>query len=68
MKVNFKQSAIAICAAIFSSGVLAHTGHDHEHWTSGVVHALFYASIVGCAAACGFAAYKYINSKKHSTK
>ncbi|MED5235119.1 hypothetical protein WE348_02615 [Alteromonas macleodii] len=68
MKINLKRSALMLYAAVFSSGAFAHAGHDHEHWTSGVMHALFYASLVGCAAACGFAAYKYFNAKKRSAK
>ena len=68
MKVNLKRSALMLYAAVFSSGAFAHAGHDHEHWTSGVMHALFYASLVGCAVACGFAAYKYFNAKKRSAK
>jgi hydrogenase/urease accessory protein HupE len=68
MKVNLKRSALMLYAAVFSAGAFAHAGHDHEHWTSGVMHALFYASLVGCAAACGFAAYKYFNAKKRSAK
>jgi len=68
MKVNLKRSALMLYAAVFSSGAFAHAGHDHEHWTSGVMHALFYPSLVGCAAAGGFAAYKYFNAKKRSAK
>ena len=47
MKVNLKRSALMLYAAVFSSGAFAHAGHDREHWTSGVMHALFYASLVG---------------------
>lgn len=34
-----------------SANVLAHTGHDHSHWTSPAMHALAYAAVIAIAGA-----------------
>ncbi len=42
----------------------AHQGHDHGHWTSSMMHVLFYGSILAAVAALTFAATKYTKSRK----
>ena len=51
---------LALSLILFSPFLWAHPGHDHAHWTSTVLHVLFYASIAAAAAACAFAIYKVV--------
>lgn len=57
-------------AAILSlSGpILAHEGHNHDHWSAGFTHLFLYAAIA--IAACGvvYAAYKFVSKCVSSDK
>ncbi|MBU2979913.1 hypothetical protein [Alteromonas sp. C1M14] len=55
---------LVIVTAMFSSVLYAHPGHDHHHWTSVILHVLFYASLTAAAAACGYAGYKAIQRNR----
>ncbi|MEQ3651972.1 MAG: hypothetical protein ABNH21_09905 [Glaciecola sp.] len=54
---------MSITASFFAS---AHSGHDHDHWNSSLIHILFYASIVGVASVLAYIAYKRFNKAKTS--
>ena len=56
MRIWLTVTAVCCC---FS--VLAHEGHDHGHWTAGILHFLFYASLVAAAGAIVFAVAKKLS-------
>lgn len=43
LKRNLMVSSAALLAS--PATVLAHAGHDHGHWSSGLVHTLFFLSV-----------------------
>lgn len=47
-----------LLVSVLSASALAHQGHDHSHWTSSILHVLFYASIAITAAGVSYACYK----------
>lgn len=50
--------------AVMASTVHAHPGHDHSHWSSTGIHALFYIAL-GAATVAGIAAaVKYAKKSK----
>ncbi|CAD5292204.1 conserved exported hypothetical protein [Alteromonas sp. 38] len=51
-------------AALSSSPAFAHAGHDHGHWSSQILHGLFFLSLAAVGAACVFAGYKAFSRKK----
>lgn len=59
---------ITMLVATSTSTALAHTGHDHGHWSSSLVHTLFYLSLAAVSAACVFAGYKTYTRKQSSSK
>lgn len=36
--------------AVFSSASFAHTGHDHDHWSSNLTHLILALAVVGVIA------------------
>jgi len=44
-------AAIAITSV--SAGALAHPGHDHGHWSSPALHAVFFLALAALAAGAG---------------
>ena len=52
-------------SAFMSPIVAAHEGHDHSHWTSPILHALFLLSLAAVGLACVYALYKVV-SRHHS--
>lgn len=53
MKVKHKAWTL-LCLLLLSAQSIAHPGHDHEHWSSDLLHGLFYG-----AAALAFAAVSW---------
>lgn len=47
---KFTKIYTAVIGLFLSSGVLAHTGHDHSHWTSGIFHALWAIPLIAVLA------------------
>ena len=43
---------------LFSQSVFAHTGHDHSHWSSDLLHILFYVAIAVAAVGITYATFK----------
>ena len=66
MNTLIHRMCIAIMSILASASAFAHAGHDHGHWTSGVLHTVFYVALASVAAACSYSAYKYINRKKNA--
>lgn len=60
LKRIFTSLLMTICALV-SPLALAHEGHDHSHWTSPILHALFLLSLAAVGLACIFALYKAIS-------
>lgn len=59
------QKLILVGSAMLTSmSVSAHSGHDHSHWSSDLLHAMFYLSLAAAAGALAFATKKYANKKK----
>ena len=42
----------------FSQPVFGHDGHDHHHWSSDVLHLLFYTAIAVAAVGIAYATFK----------
>lgn len=54
MMKTLKSAVQTLCLLLFTTHALAHSGHDHSHWTSDLLHILFYASIAGVIAAISY--------------
>ncbi|MBM6550725.1 hypothetical protein [Marinomonas ostreistagni] len=54
-------SAVALTA---TSAALAHPGHDHSHWSSPAVHALFFIGIAVVLGAAAWQIRKQIKAKR----
>lgn len=52
---------LAAMCTLLSPLAIAHEGHDHNHWTSPLLHALFLLSLAAVGLACVLALYKAIN-------
>ena len=59
------QSLLLLVASL---PAFAHQGHDHSHWTSGMMHVLFYGSVLAAAAALAYAATKYTKTRNQGEK
>ena len=66
MRHYISKFAQLLILSVLALPAMAHEGHDHSHWTSGLLHVLFYGSIIAAALGLSFALYK--NSDKHSQK
>ena len=49
---------LVLVLTLFSPVALSHEGHDHNHWSSMFIHALFLLSNAAVGLACMFAIYK----------
>jgi len=58
------RSLLVAFFTIFSTSIYAHPGHDHNHWLSGLTHAVLILSIVGVL----FTAVQFFRSKKQVNK
>lgn len=58
----------SLLALVFAGTVLAHPGHDHSHWTSPAIHAVFYIGIIAMVAAGVWQYRKNRSSSKSSQK
>ena len=56
MNTLIHRMCIAIMSILASASAFAHAGHDHGHWTSGVLHTVFYVALASVAAACSYSA------------
>lgn len=65
MRLTRLQTVIfSLLVSLFTPLAFAHPGHDHEHWSSAFLHALFYASLFAAGAACAFAIYKVVTRRQ----
>ena len=56
---SFALSTVQIVFLLFfSQSLYAHTGHDHSHWSSDLLHILFYAAIAVAAVGIVYATVK----------
>lgn len=51
MQQHLARYSLALSAASLSGAVLAHPGHDHDHWSSSATHAVLLMSVLAVAAA-----------------
>ena len=67
---TFKPCGLVVALLTSTFQVAAHSGHDHNHWSSGILHFLMYMSLVAVAAGLTIAvaktAIKTSNKKKES--
>jgi|OM-RGC.v1.035474478 hypothetical protein len=49
---------------LLSSSVFAHPGHDHQHWSSGIIHGIFYLSILIVMFVAGVFVTNLMNKRK----
>ncbi|AFJ03609.1 hypothetical protein Q7C_2484 [Methylophaga frappieri] len=63
---SFKRlAALSLLWFAGMQSAFAHPGHDHSAWTSGLIHAIFYLSIVGVVSAIAYSVHKKIKAKKN---
>ena len=62
------QLIFTLSLACFSLSTLAHSGHDHNHWSSPALHTLFYVSLGAALGAIAFLVFKKLTRTKHATK
>lgn len=60
---NKHKLLLFIAVLSISTSANAHPGHDHGHWMSGLLHTLFYASLIAAAAACLYAVKKTLTKR-----
>ncbi|TDO98670.1 hypothetical protein [Marinomonas balearica] len=49
-----------------STAVFAHPGHDHQHWSSSIIHGIFYLSILIVLFVAGVFVAKLIDTHKQN--
>lgn len=60
----FTKINATIIGLLLSSSVLAHTGHDHSHWTSGIFHALWVIPLIAVLAFAATRLSEKVRQKK----
>ena len=58
------KSLIIVCLTLFASGALAHAGHDHQHWTSDIIHLVAIGAGLSVAALGGYLLLRKRANKK----
>ncbi len=65
-KITFKIVGLALLLA--TPYAAAHIGHDHGHWTSGIIHALWIGAALAVVALSVFMLKKTYYSKTQKNK
>ena len=58
MQQSINKFSQTLALLMFTVPAIAHDGHDHSHWASGLLHLMFYGSVLAVGTGIFFAAYK----------
>jgi|TARA_B110000967_G_scaffold36155_1_gene35362 hypothetical protein len=67
MKIRSLSLLAVSSATIFSQSALAHSGHDHSHWSSSALHSATFFGIIILVGVAAYSVNKHLARKKISS-